>query len=45
MWVNIGSTGSDNGLLPDGIKPLPEPVLTYHKDESVAFADEQFHNA
>ena len=26
-WVNIGS---GNGLLPDGTKPLPEPVLTYH---------------
>ena len=22
--------GSDNGLLPDGTKPLPEPMLTYH---------------
>ena len=27
IWVNIGS---DNGLLPDGTKPLHEPVLTYH---------------
>ena len=26
--VNIGS---GDGLLPDGTKPLPEPVLTYHK--------------
>ena len=26
MWVNIGS---GNGLLPDGNKPLPEPMLTY----------------
>ena len=26
-WVNIGS---GNGLLPDGTKPLPEPVLTNH---------------
>ena len=25
--VNIGS---GNGLLPDGTKPLPEPVLTDH---------------
>ena len=24
--VNIGS---DNGLLPDGTKPLPEPILMY----------------
>ena len=28
ILVNIGS---GNGLLPDGIKPLPEPVLTYHQ--------------
>ena len=29
-WVNIGS---DNGLLPDGSKPLAEPNLTslYHE--------------
>ena len=26
IWVNIGS---GNGLLPDGTKPSPEPVLTY----------------
>ena len=24
------NTDSVNGLLPDGTKPLPEPVLTYH---------------
>ena len=28
IWVNIGS---GNGLLPDGIKPLPEPMLTNHQ--------------
>ena len=28
ICVNIGS---DNGLLPDGIKPLPEPKLTIHQ--------------
>ena len=28
IWVNIGS---GNGLLPDGTKPLPEPILTYHQ--------------
>ena len=27
-WVNIGS---GNGLMPDGTKPLPEPMLTYHQ--------------
>ena len=26
-WFDIGSV---NGLLPDGNKPLPEPMLTYH---------------
>ena len=26
IWVNISS---GNGLLPDGTKPLPEPMLTY----------------
>ena len=25
IWVNIGS---GSGLLPDGTKPLPEPMLT-----------------
>ena len=28
IWVNIGS---GNGLLPDGTKPLPEPMLMYHQ--------------
>ena len=28
IWVNIGS---GNGLLPDGTKPLPEPMLTHHQ--------------
>ena len=27
-WVNIGS---GNGLLRNGTKPLPEPMLTYHQ--------------
>ena len=27
MLVNIGS---GNSLVPDGTKPLPEPMLTYH---------------
>ena len=33
-WVNIGS---GNGLLPDGTKPLPEPMLTYHQLSPLAF--------
>ena len=28
IWVNIGS---GNGLLPDGTKPVPEPMLIYHQ--------------
>ena len=28
IWVNIGS---GNDLLPDGNKPLPEPMLTDHQ--------------
>ena len=28
IWVNIGS---GNGLLPDGTKPLPEPMLNDHQ--------------
>ena len=37
IWVNIGSC---NGLLPDGTKPLLEPVLTYHQSCLVAFTGE-----
>ena len=29
--------GSGNGLLPDGTKPLPEPMLTYDQERLVAF--------
>ena len=32
IWVNIGS---DNGLLPDGTKPLPETMLTYQPQTSI----------
>ena len=35
IWINIGS---GNGLLPDGTKPLPELMLTYHQWGVVAFA-------
>ena len=31
IWYNTDDNiGSGNGLLPDGTKPLPEPMLTYH---------------
>ena len=39
IWVNIGS---GNGLLPDGTKPLPEPMLTYQWG-SLRFIWGQFH--
>ena len=39
-WINIGS---GNGLLPDGTKPLPEPMLTYQEWSPVAFTWEPFH--
>ena len=40
MWVNIGS---GNGLMPDGTKPLPEPVLTDHYWSPMTFILGQFH--
>ena len=36
--------GSGNGLLPDGTKPLLEPVLTSHLWDFVTFTSEQFHS-
>ena len=38
------NTGSGNGLLPDGTKPLPEPMLTLHYWGSVAVIWEQFYS-
>ena len=32
IWVNIGS---GNGLVPDGTKPLSEPMLTHHQRDPV----------
>ena len=40
IWVNIG-TG--NAFLPDGTKPLPAPVLTYHRLGPVTSSLGQFH--
>ena len=31
VLVIVVSNGSDNGLLPDGTKPLPEPMLIYQQ--------------
>ena len=41
IWVNISS---GNGFLPDGTKPLPEPMLTDHQWSPVTFILGQFHN-
>ena len=40
ICVNIGS---GNGLLPDGTKPLPEPMLTDHHWSPVTFISGQYH--
>ena len=32
-----------NGLLPESMKPLHEPLLTYHQKCSLAYSQEQFH--
>ena len=34
ILVNFGSV---NGLVPDGTKPLPEPMLTYHEWDPLDF--------
>ena len=39
--VNIGL---DITLLPDGNKPLPEPMMTDHQRYSLVSTLEQFHN-
>ena len=40
IWVNIVS---GDGFLPDGTKPLSEPMLTYHQWSFMAFFWRQFH--
>ena len=40
IWVNIGS---GNGLLPNGTKPLPEPMLTDHQLSPVTLISGQFY--
>ena len=40
--INRVNIASGNGLLPDGTKPLPEPILTYHQSCFLAFTWEQF---
>ena len=40
--IDLGNIVSGNGLLPDGTKPLPEPMLTYQYGP-VTFIWGQFH--
>ena len=40
VWVNFAS---GKGLVPGGTKPLPEPMLTYHRWGSVALTWDQLH--
>ena len=35
--IDLGNIGSGNDLLPDGTKPLPEPMVTYHQSGPVLF--------
>ena len=42
-YGDIVNIGSGNGLVPDGNKLLPEPMLTYHQTCFVAVTSEQFH--
>ena len=37
------NTGSGSGLMPEGTKPLPEPMLTYHQLGPVAFIWGHYH--
>ena len=39
----LGQHGSGNGLLPDGTKPLPEPMSIYHQQGPLAFIWVQFY--
>ena len=42
-YGNLVNIGSDNGLLPDGTKPLPEPMSTSHPWGLMAFTWGHFH--
>ena len=37
--IDLGKTDSDNGLLPDGTKPLSEPMLTNHQQGTLCQTD------
>ena len=40
----VVNVGSGNALLPDGTKALPEPTLTFHQWDSVAFTWKQLYS-
>ena len=40
--IDLGQHCSGNGLLPDGTKPSPEPMLTYLQLSPVTFISGQF---
>ena len=42
LYFGEWTFSSGNGLLPDGTKPLPEPMLTYHQRGSSAFSWDEF---
>ena len=42
--IELGNIGSGNGLVPDGTKPLPVPMLPFYLCGFVAFAWEKFHS-
>ena len=42
--IELVNTSSGNGLLPDGTKPLPEPMLTYELWGHVVVTGGQFSN-
>ena len=41
---DLGQIDSGNNLLPDGTKPLPEPMLTYYQQGPVTFISVQLNN-
>ena len=43
MATEIYNIGAGNGLIPDGTKPLLEPMLTDHQGSPVTFILGQFH--
>ena len=41
--IGLGQHWFSNGLVPDGTKPLPEPMMTYHQWGTVTITGGQFH--